>query len=1103
MEQALLQTNLASGELSPKMRGRQDIPIYNQGAERIVNFISETPGTGRFRSGFQFVMGTRRYQPAWLWPFVFNDADAYEMEFTTGWIRFYRDGGIITNTPQNITGASQGNPCVLTVPNHGLTNGTEVIVEGVVGMTFLNNRSFVIAGVTTNTFQLTDNFSNTIDATGYAPYISGGTIAPIYEVQSPYFVSDVPELKISQNADVLYIDHSSYEPMKLTRFADIDWTMSTYQRYGDMCMREINIAGVSEANPAVVTTTVAHGLVTGQQVYIAGLAASMEPSGTGPPFDGSQLMTITVTSTTTFSLSGIDTTSYTAWSLGGIVYVYLPILAITQANPAQVTVTNHGFVTGDQIIINGVQGMTQLNNATGGGVFTITKVDANNFTLNGVDSTGFSAFGNNANSNIVAATIANAAGTGTVAWAGTGPYTATGTFSSTSQYLEATAFGFNIPAKATILGVSVSVTRSANVSSSPNGATDAIVSLITGLGVVGSNYAVPATFWPLVGAAAVYGTGTTDLWGLGLTPQIINSPTFGVAISATMVSAASAVIASVSQIAVTVYYLSGSYILDKTLLTGANGFYQGRFYHAYNDQYPESFWGSQPLDDSGNPQYDYYNRGANAADSFKFTISPISSKVDRIQSLVPSVNFLAICTLEGVSSANGGAAGAPISPSTIDVTPAVTFGCLQQITPFFLGISMLYIHRSGLILYSFEYDIFFSAYNAMDKDLICEHWSQSSLPGGSGIIQMVFQVARPTAFWYARNDGVMLGRTYMVKENVNGIHRHIIGGLNPKVLSVGVMPRQNAFDQLWVVTQRTIGGKTVCFVEYQNDDIVIPEIDDYWTGNEAADLLTWQNAMFEAQKQYVYMDAALTYDGSTFGSVAGASITPTALSGSGVIINSTAAVFTASMVGQQIWKKSLNGVGMGRATIITVNSSTQVVCSMLTNFDSLSAMAPGNWYITTTTVSGAWHLEGEMAAILADGAPLAAQTVVNGSVNLVNPASVVHIGEGYSGFVKTMALAPQSQAGATTAKKKTVNRLGVKFLNSSGVKYGTDLYNMKDIPFGEPSDLMGRPIPLFSGVKSVTVEDSADYDKHLYIQQTLPLPCNIAAIIPFCDTDEL
>ncbi len=60
---------------------------------------------------------------------------------------------------------------------------------------------------------------------------------------------------------------------------------------------------------------------------------------------------------------------------------------VTQANPAQVTSLNHGLASGDTIYIFDVLGMTELN----GNTFTVTVVDANNFTI-GVDSTAFNAY---------------------------------------------------------------------------------------------------------------------------------------------------------------------------------------------------------------------------------------------------------------------------------------------------------------------------------------------------------------------------------------------------------------------------------------------------------------------------------------------------------------------------------------------------------------------------------------------------------------------------------------------------------------------------------------------------------------------------------------
>ena len=63
------------------------------------------------------------------------------------------------------------------------------------------------------------------------------------------------------------------------------------------------------------------------------------------------------------------------------------IINITQANPAVVTLKNHGLSDGSQIYIYGVSGMKDVS----GGPYTVTVVDDNNISI-GVDSTGFSAY---------------------------------------------------------------------------------------------------------------------------------------------------------------------------------------------------------------------------------------------------------------------------------------------------------------------------------------------------------------------------------------------------------------------------------------------------------------------------------------------------------------------------------------------------------------------------------------------------------------------------------------------------------------------------------------------------------------------------------------
>jgi len=68
-----------------------------------------------------------------------------------------------------ITGATAANPVVVTATAHGYTNGDIVKVANVVGMVQLNNRAFVVANVTTNSFELKG-----VNGTNYTAYVSGG-----------------------------------------------------------------------------------------------------------------------------------------------------------------------------------------------------------------------------------------------------------------------------------------------------------------------------------------------------------------------------------------------------------------------------------------------------------------------------------------------------------------------------------------------------------------------------------------------------------------------------------------------------------------------------------------------------------------------------------------------------------------------------------------------------------------------------------------------------------------------------------------------------------------------------------------------------------------
>lgn len=70
----------------------------------------------------------------------------------------------------------------------------------------------------------------------------------------------------------------------------------------------------------------------------------------------------------------------------------LTITGITQANPAVVTVSSIGNLTnGDQIVIQGVTGMTEVN-FDGSNIYTVAGIAGATFQLQGIDSSAFTAY---------------------------------------------------------------------------------------------------------------------------------------------------------------------------------------------------------------------------------------------------------------------------------------------------------------------------------------------------------------------------------------------------------------------------------------------------------------------------------------------------------------------------------------------------------------------------------------------------------------------------------------------------------------------------------------------------------------------------------------
>lgn len=106
------------GELSPLMRSRVDLDVYQRAVERMENFIPQAQGAASRRPGTRYIARSKVDSAEVTIPFEFSTVQAYMIEAGEGYFRFYMNGGqieaspgvpyeIVTNYPAALLGTVQ------------------------------------------------------------------------------------------------------------------------------------------------------------------------------------------------------------------------------------------------------------------------------------------------------------------------------------------------------------------------------------------------------------------------------------------------------------------------------------------------------------------------------------------------------------------------------------------------------------------------------------------------------------------------------------------------------------------------------------------------------------------------------------------------------------------------------------------------------------------------------------------------------------------------------------------------------------------------------------------------------------------------------------
>ncbi len=338
----LILPSFGRGVVGPSVYARVDAPFYKQGLRIARNCEIQSHGGVSNRPGTIYIGPVKDHTASpRLFNFHYRTDDQYALEFGNLYMRVIRNDGHVLETATVITAATKANPVVVTATAHGLLDGEEVFITGVVGMTQLNGNRYTVANKTANTVELTNQVTGAnIDGTGFTTYGSAGTIAKVFTLATPYITADLAALKMVQSKDTITITHPSYAPRDLER-------------------------GASHTTWTLVTPTFAP-----TQDHPIGASINVQAGS-----DTDRYQVTAVSEDNEESLPALNTTSKT-------------ISGATAANPVVLTVTSHGFLDGDQVEVNAIVGMTELN----GRRFTVANKNANDFELEGEDGSGYTAY---------------------------------------------------------------------------------------------------------------------------------------------------------------------------------------------------------------------------------------------------------------------------------------------------------------------------------------------------------------------------------------------------------------------------------------------------------------------------------------------------------------------------------------------------------------------------------------------------------------------------------------------------------------------------------------------------------------------------------------
>lgn len=472
---------------------------------------------------------------------------------------------------------------------------------------------------------------------------------------------------------------------------------------------------------------------------------------------------------------------------------------------------------------------------------------------------------------------------------------------------------------------------------------------------------------------------------------------------------------------------------------------------------PKNFLISTPLQD---------------ADAVTFTLS--GKHVNAVRHLV-ELKRLVVLTSGGEWTVEGDSAGI-ITPTQINAKQHAYNGA-SIISPVIVNGTLLYIQARGSIIRDFGFDFEVDGYKGNDLTIFSAH-----LFDGYTIRDWTYQQIPHSIVWVARDDGKMLGLTYVREHQMLAWHRHDTDGVIEQVVSVP----EGTEDAFYMVVNRTINGSTKRYIER-----ILAQ-----KPRELVDM--------------VYMDSYLTYDGTYTGPIT-MTMTGGATWGPEETLTLTAStsMFTVVDVGNAIHMTGSDGTiirfliaGYSNPNVVTGNVNKNVPASM-------RGVAMSTWATAVDVVSGLGHLEGKQVSVFADGFVVASPnnpgyavlTVTGGSITLPRPYAIVHVGLPITSDLETLDI-ETTQSETLVDKNKLISSVtayveashgawfGLPPKEGEGLLEGMTEMNLRDT---EEDD---SPTDLETGPLEINIRPEWNSNGRVMIRHVDPTPLSVLAVMP-------